>query len=58
MVQWVNGTVFGFYNNAERFEFNDFCFNNDILIEYYCENEMPRNMTFVCEHGCGDNHCQ
>ena len=59
MVKWVNGTVFGFYNNAERFEFNDYCFDNSILVEYYCdEGEIPQNMTFVCENGCEGNHCK
>ena len=57
MVKWRNGSVFGFYHNAERFEFNDYCFNNNILVEYYCEDERPQNMTFVCKNGCEDNHC-
>jgi len=57
MVRWVNGTIFGFYNNAERFEFRDYCFDNNILVEYFCENEIPQNMTFLCTNGCEDNHC-
>ena len=56
-VRWVNGTVFGFNNHAERFEYHDYCFNNNILVEYFCENEMPQNMTFLCTNGCEDNHC-
>ncbi len=57
VIRWVNGSVFGFYDNAERFEFKDYCFDNNILIEYYCEDEMPQNRTFVCKNGCADNHC-
>ena len=57
IVRWVNGSTFGFYDNAERFEFNDYCFDNNILIEYYCENETPQNRTFLCTNGCQDNHC-
>jgi len=57
IVRWVNGSIFGFYDDAERFEFNDYCFNNNILIEYYCEDETPQNFTFLCRNGCEDNHC-
>ncbi len=57
MVKWRAGSVFGFYHNAERFEFGDYCFNNNILVEHYCEDERPQNMTFVCKNGCEDNHC-
>jgi len=57
IVKWINGSIFGYYNNAERFEFNDYCFDKNILVEYYCENEMPQNRTFLCTNGCQDNHC-
>ena len=57
MVKWINGTVFGYYHNAKRFEFNDYCFDKNILVEYYCEDERPQNMTFVCKNECEDNHC-
>ena len=57
MVRWANGSVFGFYDNAKRIELKDYCFDNNILVEYYCENEMPQNMTFICTNGCKDNHC-
>ena len=57
IIKWINGTIFGYYNNAKRFEFNDYCFDNQILIEYYCEDENPNNRSFVCENGCEDNHC-
>jgi len=57
IVRWVNGSIFGFYDNAQRFEFNDYCLNNNILIEYYCENENPTNRSFICKNGCKDNHC-
>ena len=57
MVKWINGSEFGFYHKAKRFEFNDYCFDNNILVEYYCEDERPRNMTFVCKNECEDNHC-
>ena len=59
MVRWVNGKILGFYDNAERFEFNDNCFDDNILVEYYCdEDEVPQNETFVCKNGCVDGHCQ
>ena len=57
IVRWVNGSTFGFYDNAQRFEFNDNCLNKNILIEYYCENENPMNRSFICKNGCEDNHC-
>jgi len=57
IVRWINGSTFGFYDNAERFEFNDYCFDNNFLIEYYCENEIPQNTSFLCTNGCQDNHC-
>ena len=56
-VRWVNGSIFGYYNNAERFEFNDYCLDNNLLIEYYCEDENPMNRSFLCTNGCQDNHC-
>jgi len=57
LVRWVNGTIFGFYNNTERFEYNDYCFDHTFLIEFYCENEAPQNRSFLCTNGCEDNHC-
>lgn len=57
IVRWVNGSVFGFYNNATRFEFNDYCQNFNYLWEFYCENENPMQRIFLCTNGCEDNHC-
>ena len=57
IVRWVNGSIFGYYNNSERFEFHDYCFDNTFLIEYYCEDENPMNRSFLCTNGCQDNHC-
>tara|TARA_Y100000310_G_scaffold78181_1_gene74801 strand:- start:1178 stop:1525 length:348 start_codon:yes stop_codon:yes gene_type:complete len=57
IVRWVNGSIFGFYDNATRFELKDACLNNNVLIEYYCGNETPMNRTFLCKNGCVDNHC-
>ena len=57
IIRWASGTVFGFYDNAKRFEFDDYCFDNNIMIEYYCEEENPKNRTFICKNGCEDNHC-
>jgi|TARA_Y100000031_G_scaffold132499_1_gene153626 hypothetical protein len=57
IVRWVNGSVFGFYNNATRFEFNDYCQNFNYLWEFYCENETPMQRIFLCTNGCEDNHC-
>jgi len=58
MLKWVNGSVFGFYNNAERFEFNDYCQDSNYLVEFYCEDENPEQQIFLCRNGCVDNHCQ
>jgi len=57
IVRWVNGSVFGFYNNATRFEFNDYCQNFNYLWEFYCEDERPLQRIFLCTNGCEDNHC-
>ena len=57
IVRWVNGSVFGFYNNASRFAFRDKCLDNNLLIEYYCEDEIPQYRPFTCRNGCIDNHC-
>ncbi|MDP7476384.1 MAG: hypothetical protein QF655_02000 [Candidatus Woesearchaeota archaeon] len=57
IVRWVNGSVFGFYNNATRFEFNDYCQNFNYLWEFYCENETPMQRIFLCTNGCENNHC-
>lgn len=57
IVRWVNGSIFGFNDKAERFELKDECIDNNRLIEYYCENEMPHNRSFLCRSGCRDNHC-
>lgn len=57
IVRWVNGSVFGFYHNATRFEFNDYCQNFNYLWEFYCEDENPMQKIFLCTNGCEDNHC-
>lgn len=57
IVRWVNGSVFGFYSNATRFEFNDYCMNFNYLWEFYCEDENPMQRIFLCTNGCEDNHC-
>lgn len=57
IVRWVNGSIFGYYDNATRFEFNDFCKNFNYLTEFYCENNMPLQRRFLCINGCVDNHC-
>ena len=46
VVRWVKGSVFGFYSNATRFEFNDYCQNNNYLMEFYCEDEYPDQPSF------------
>ena len=58
MVRWVEGKIFGFYDNATRFEFNDYCQNFNYLMEFYCEDENPKQQIFLCKNGCEDNHCQ
>jgi len=57
MIRWVNGTVMGFYSNATRFEFKDYCKDKNYLIEFYCENESPHQMMFLCKSGCVNAHC-
>lgn len=57
IVRWVNGSVFGFYDNATRFEFIDYCQNKNYLMEFYCENETPFQRRFLCRNGCVDSHC-
>ncbi len=57
IIKWVNGTVFGFYHNAQSFEFQDYCMNRSYLTEFYCENETPTFREFYCKNGCKDNHC-
>ncbi|MBW2977146.1 hypothetical protein KY347_06915 [Candidatus Woesearchaeota archaeon] len=57
IVRWVNGSVFGFYSNATRFEFNDYCQNFNYLMEFYCEDEYPKQQIFLCRNGCEEGHC-
>ncbi len=57
ITRWVNGSIFGFYDNATRFEFNDYCISNNYLMEFYCENKIAMQKVFFCRHGCIDNHC-
>ncbi len=58
IIRWVNGSVFGFYDDATRFEFNDYCQNFNYLVEFYCEDEEPEQQIFLCRNGCVDAHCQ
>ena len=57
IVKWVNGSIIGFYENSTRFELKDKCVDNNLLIEYYCEDERPHNRSFICKNSCRDNHC-
>ncbi|MAE43173.1 hypothetical protein CMO93_05355 [Candidatus Woesearchaeota archaeon] len=57
IVRWVKGKIFGFYDNATRFEFNDYCQNFNYLWEFYCEEENPKQQIFLCTNGCEDDHC-
>tara|TARA_Y100000031_G_scaffold118225_1_gene131451 strand:+ start:261 stop:638 length:378 start_codon:yes stop_codon:yes gene_type:complete len=57
IVRWESGQVFGFYDNASRYEFDDYCQNFNWLWEFYCENEEPQQRHFLCKNGCEDNHC-
>jgi len=57
IVRWVNGSIFGFYSNATRFQFDDYCQNNNYLWEFYCEDEYPLQKIFFCRGGCSDGHC-
>ena len=57
ILKFEEGSVFGFYDNATRFEFNDYCQNKNYLWEFHCENETPKQRIFLCRNGCVDNHC-
>ena len=57
IVRWVNGSIFGFYGNATRFEFNDYCISSNYLMEFYCDNETAMQKVFFCKSGCLENHC-
>ena len=57
IVRWKDGNIFGFYDNATRFEFNDYCLDQGHLMEFYCEDENPVKRIFLCKQGCEDNHC-
>ena len=57
VVRWVNGSIFGFYSNATRFEFTDYCISNNYLMEFYCENKIAMQKVFFCRHGCINGHC-
>ena len=57
IVRWVKGKIFGFYDNATRFEFDDYCQSFNYLWEFYCEEENPKQEIFLCRNGCEDDHC-
>jgi hypothetical protein len=57
IVRWEEGSIFGFYNNATRFEFEDYCQNFNYLMEFYCDEENPKQRLFLCRNGCEENHC-
>ena len=57
IVRWEKGKIMGYYNNATRFEFDDYCIDKNYLMEYYCENEEPLHQIFLCKNGCTDSHC-
>ena len=57
IIKWVKGSIFGYYDNATRFEFIDYCQNKNYVMEFYCENENPLQKLFLCKNGCIDDHC-
>jgi hypothetical protein len=57
IVKWVNGSIFGFYDNSTKYQFDDYCQNNNLLWEFYCEDEDPMQETFFCRGGCVEGHC-
>ena len=57
IIKWVKGSIFGYYDNATRFEFIDYCQNKNYLMEFYCEEENPLQKLFLCKNGCVDDHC-
>ncbi|MBL7055119.1 hypothetical protein ISS05_05160 [Candidatus Woesearchaeota archaeon] len=57
IIRWEKGTVMGYYSNTTRFEFDDYCVNENYVREYYCENEDPLETIFLCKNGCVDAHC-
>jgi hypothetical protein len=56
--KFVPGSIFGYYHNASRFEFDDYCISENRVMEVYCENETGRQKSFLCRHGCVDGHCK
>jgi hypothetical protein len=56
--KFVPGKVFGYYHNASRFEFEDYCLSENRVMEVYCENETGLQKSFFCKHGCIDGHCK
>ncbi|MBI2134768.1 hypothetical protein HYU09_02155 [Candidatus Woesearchaeota archaeon] len=57
IIRWEQGKVFGYYDNASRFEFDDYCQNFNWLWEFYCEDEEPKQRHFLCRNGCEEGHC-
>lgn len=55
--QWTPGRVFGYYDNAQRFEFRDECKDQTFVLEFYCENEEPKQDIYLCTNGCVDGAC-
>jgi len=52
----AKGTVSGILESAEAYEKEDFCYT-DIVVEYYCENNMPVNRNHRCTTGCKEGAC-
>jgi hypothetical protein len=58
ILKFENGSIFGFYSNATRYEFNDYCMSQNYLMEFYCENETALQKSFLCRNGCTEGHCK
>ncbi len=57
IVRWEKGKIMGYYDNGENYEFDDYCIDKNYVVEFYCEEEKPYNISFLCRNGCQDSHC-
>lgn len=60
---WEKGSVSGIYTflNSEDFFEEDYCKNENTLVEYYCfsdeENSFKKSKNFKCPSGCEEGRC-
>ena len=52
----THGKVSGVLESGEAYEKEDFCLN-DIVVEYYCEDNKPVNRNHRCSSDCKEGAC-